>query len=105
MAMDAVVKVREHFGTIPKMMTKIKATKLKYDTEVVELSKELEELDITKEATKEARIVKVLDLALDDYKGNTCKGKVNALAKESGSDRQYPKLMVVLLLFSTLVFF
>jgi len=78
--MDAALKIKKHFGTVPNMITKMKATTLKYDTESVGLSKVLEDINI-KDDSQESRMVKVIDSALDDYKGESCKQKVQALEK------------------------
>ena len=87
--MDAMLKIKDHFGTIPNMMTKIKTIKLKYNTEEVTMSEVFKDMD----TALEARVVKVFESALDDYKGDTCKGKVKALAKESGSEKQFLKYL------------
>ena len=103
--MDAALEIRKHFGTVQDMMTKIKATKLKYGTMSTQLSKVLEDSTIILDDTQETRIVKAIDSALDDYKDDSCKRKMEALVKESKSNRTNPHFVLVGLFFSLSLFY
>jgi len=101
--MDAALKIKTHFGTLQEMRAKIKNTELKYGSVSTRLSSVLQPSFFSE--TDGERVDEVIDSILDDYKDDSCKRKMDALAKESNSNRINPTFILIGLLISLSLFY